>query len=134
MGEKVVKIGLIPLDERPVNTRYPRLLAEIFGAEVLMPPENILSHYRQPANSDALLKWLDTYAPDCDILIAGCETLGYSGLITSRTSDEHAVTILNRLEALRHLKARHPSLRIFGFTVITRIPHYNSAVEEPDYW
>lgn len=129
-----MKIGLIPLDERPVNTRYPRLLAEIFGAEVLMPPENILSHYRQPANSDALLKWLDTYAPDCDILIAGCETLGYSGLITSRTSDEHAVTILNRLEALRHLKARQPSLRIFGFTVITRIPHYNSAVEEPDYW
>ena len=130
----MVKIGLIPLDERPVNVRYPRLLAEIFGADVLLPPETILSHYRLPANSDGLLEWLNTHAPNCDILIAGCETLGYGGLITSRTSDEHAATILTRLEALRRLRGNHPSLCIFGFTVITRIPHYNGAVEEPAYW
>lgn len=129
-----MKICLIPLDERPVNTRYPHLLAEIFGADVLLPPKEILSNYRLPANNDALLDWLNMHAPECDILIAGCETLGYGGLITSRTGDEPAATILNRLEALRRLRANHPSLRIFGFTVITRIPHYNSAVEEPDYW
>jgi hypothetical protein len=110
------------------------MLAEIFGADVLLPPEEILSNYRLPADRDALLDWLNSRAPECDLLIAGCETLGYGGLITSRTSDESASIILNRLEALRRLKAQHPAMRIFGFTVITRIPHYNSAVEEPDYW
>jgi hypothetical protein len=129
-----VKICLIPLDERPVNTRYPSLLAEIHGAEPILPPESILSNYRLPAKSDELLDWLKIYAPQCDVLIAGCETLGYGGLITSRTSDESAVTILNRLESLRQLRADHPSLRIFGFNIITRIPHYNNAVEEPEYW
>ncbi len=129
-----MKICLIPLDERPVNTRYPRLLAEIAGVEVTLPPTNILSDYRVPAKSDALIQWLNAHAADCDVLIAGCETLGYGGLITSRTSHEPAATIFARLETLRGLKTRQPALRIFGFNLITRIPHYNSAVEEPDYW
>jgi len=129
-----LKICLIPLDERPVNTRYPRMLAEIAGAEVLLPPAELLSDYRQPARSEALIDWLQTHAPGCDVLIAGCETLGYGGLITSRTSHEPAAAILARLETLRSIKASQPNLRIFGFNVITRIPAYNSAVEEPDYW
>jgi hypothetical protein len=134
MGENILKVGLIPLDERPVNTRYPRLLAEIAGAEVILPPGDFLSDYRVPARSDALMDWLNAHAPGCDVLIAGCETLGYGGLIPSRTSHEPAATILARLETLRGLKILQPTLNIFGFNLITRIPHYNSAVEEPGYW
>jgi hypothetical protein len=134
MGAIHLKICLIPLDERPVNTRYPRLLAEIAGAEVLLPPADLLSNYRQPASSESLIDWLNAHAPGCDVLIAGCETLGYGGLITSRTSNESAATILTRLDTLRGLRANQPNLRIYGFNVITRIPGYNSAVEEPDYW
>lgn len=129
-----MRIGLIPLDERPVNTRYPRFLAEIAGAELVLPPANVLSDFRMPAKSDALIEWLQAEAPKCDVLIVGCETLGYGGLITSRTSDESVATIAARLETIRHLRSQHPGLRILGFNVITRIPHYNSAVEEPDYW
>ncbi len=129
-----MRIGLIPLDERPVNTRYPRFLAEIAGAELVLPPSDILSDYRIPAKSDALIEWLQTEASKCDVLIVGCETLGYGGLITSRTSDESVAAIAARIETIRHLKLHHPAMRILGFNVITRIPHYNSAVEEPDYW
>jgi hypothetical protein len=134
MGEVDMRIGLIPLDERPVNTRYPRFLAEIAGAELVLPPAAILSDFRMPAKSDALIEWLQTEAPKCDVLIVGCETLGYGGLITSRTSDESVAVITARLETIRQLRVQHPALRILGFNVITRIPHYNSAVEEPDYW
>ncbi len=129
-----MKIGLIPLDERPVNTRYPRFLAEIAGAELILPPNEILSDFRTPANSDALIKWLKAEAHQWNMLIVGCETLGYGGLITSRTSDESVSTVVSRVEIIRDLKAQYPSLRILGFNIITRIPHYNSAVEEPDYW
>lgn len=129
-----MKIALIPLDERPVNTRYPRMLAEIAGAELLMPPKHILSDFRTPANTTALIEWLMDVGVSCDTVIVGCETYGYGGLITSRISDESAVTILNRLETLRVLKERNPDLRLFGFNLITRISRHDDAMEEPLYW
>lgn len=129
-----MRIGLIPLDERPVNTRYPRCLAEIAGVELAMPSVDILSDFRRPATSAALIEWLQTEAQHCDVFIVGCETLGYGGLIPSRTSHESVATITARLETIHQLRWQYPDLRIFGFNVITRIPHYNSAIEEPDYW
>lgn len=129
-----MRIGLIPLDERPVNIRYPQFLAEIAGIELILPPTDILSNFRMPAKSDALVNWLKAESPTCDLLIIGCETLGYGGLIASRTSQESVATIAARLEVIPELRSQYPALRILGFNVITRIPHYNSAGEEPDYW
>jgi hypothetical protein len=110
------------------------MLAEIAGMEISLPPLEMLSNYRAPAHSDRLIDWLDAQASKCDVLIAGCETLGYGGLIASRISHETTATITARLETLRHIKVRHPELCILGFNLITRIPAYNSAVEEPLYW
>lgn len=129
-----MKICFIPLDERPANTRYPRMLAAIAGVELILPPDDLLSRYRVAAPSDKLLGWLTEQAASCDMLIVNCELLGYGGLIASRISSETAAQVIGRLDVLRMLKARHPQLRIFGFSVITRIPGYNSATEEPEYW
>ena len=52
-------IGLIPLDERPVNTRYPEMIAQIGGATLHLPPREMLSVYHQPARCDDLLRWLE---------------------------------------------------------------------------
>lgn len=127
-------IGLIPLDERPVNTRYPEMIAQIGGATLHLPPREILSAYRQPARCDELLRWLEETAPGLDALIVSFQTLGYGGLIASRTSHELISTILARLETLVKLKPRHPGIPIIGFDLIMRISNANSAVEEPDYW
>ncbi len=127
-------IGYVPLDERPVNTRYPQMLAEIAGIELLLPPREILSEWRTPAQTDALVEWLDEYGGACDVLAVSCEMLGYGSLIQSRISHEPAGTILRRLEVLRRLKAGKPELRILGFSLITRISRANDAGEEPEYW
>ena len=61
-------IGLIPLDERPVNTRYPEMIAQIGGATMHLPPTgNCSALYRQPARCDDLLRWLEEYCtpPRC---------------------------------------------------------------------
>lgn len=129
-----MKICFLPLDERPANTRYPRMLAQIAGVEITLPPAELLSDYRNAAPCDELLAWLTQQAAASDMLIVNCELLGYGGLIASRISSESAAVVVQRLEVLRTLKARHKRLRIFGFSVITRIPGYNSATEEPDYW
>lgn len=127
-------IGLIPLDERPVNTRYPKMIAQIAGATLHLPPREVLSAYRQPAHSDDLLIWLEDTAPRLDALIVSFQTLGYGGLIASRISHEPASAILTRLESLGKVKQQCPNLPILGFDLIMRISNANSAVEEPDYW
>jgi hypothetical protein len=127
-------IGLIPLDERPVNTRYPEMIAQIGGATLHLPPREMLSVYRQPGHCDDLLRWLEETAPRLDALIVSFQTMGYGGLIASRTSQEPASSILARLESLGNIKQRLPDLPILGFDLIMRISNANSAVEEPEYW
>jgi hypothetical protein len=134
MGESSMNIGLIPLDERPVNTRYPVLLTHGTDITVHIPPLEILSKQRIPADSDALLRWLDDIAGSLDALIVSVEMLGYGGLIASRITNEPADVIIARLAHLRRIREKHPKLTIYGFNVITRISRHNDNTEEPEYW
>lgn len=129
-----MKIGLLPLDERPVNTRYPQAVAQIAGAQALLPPYNQLSHFRQPAHCAALIAWLEEVSPQLEALIVSLEMLGYGGLIASRTTDEPAAIVLERLNALNQLRMRFPALPVIGFNLILRVSNADSAVEEPLYW
>ena len=129
-----MKIGLIPLDERPVNTRYPRMIGAIAGIDVLQPPRAMLSRFRQPANCAALSEWLREGAADLDALVVSIEMLVHGGLVPSRISDDSTAALLGRLELLREIKAANPALRIYGFNLITRISKNPDSVEEPSYW
>jgi hypothetical protein len=129
-----MNIVVLPLDERPVNTRYPRMIVEIAGATVTIPPLALLSARRQAADSTALAAWLQEQVATCDVLIVSIEMLGYGGLIASRTTQDTTLDIMQRLAVLRDIKAPHPNLRIYAFNVITRISNANDAVEEPLYW
>lgn len=129
-----MQIGVIPLDERPVNTRFPAQIAQIAGAQVVVPPADLLSHHRQAAPADALAVWLRTAAPTLDALIVSVEMLGCGGLIASRIGHEPTAQVLQRLELLREVRQAYPALTLYGFNVITRIPAYDHAFEEPDYW
>ncbi len=127
-----MKVALLPLDERPVNTRYPRMIAAMAGAELILPDR--LSSYRTPADPAALIDWLRASVGGIDALIVSLEMLGCGGLIASRLSAEPASQIAARLDVLRQIKHAQPTLKIYAFNVITRIPNYNDAVEEPAYW
>lgn len=129
-----MRIGLLPLDERPVNTRYPAMIAQIAGAELVLPPSSLLSYRRQPANCGELMAWLQAEAPRLDALVVSLEMLGYGGLIASRTTDDPAVAIANRLEVLRAIKQAKPELMIYAFDLITRISRSDDNFEEPLYW
>ncbi len=129
-----MRIGLIPLDERPVNTRYPAMIAQIAGIELVQPPLDMLSALRKPAQTDTLAAWLREQAADLDVLIVSIEMLGFGGLIASRITDEPSNEILERLSVLREIKRDYPSLSIYGFDLITRISRSDSSFEEPLYW
>lgn len=92
-----ITLALVPLDERPVNTRYPQMLGAIGGAKVLLPPLDVRGLKRVPADINAIAAWLEASANTADAAIVSCEYLGFGNLIASRITDNSAADILARL-------------------------------------
>jgi hypothetical protein len=110
------------------------MIARIAGVELALPPPELLSALRRPADLQALGAWLRAEAPACDALIVCIEMLGAGGLIASRTTNDSPAEVLGRLEVLREIKRAHPSMPLLGFNVITRISNADDNIEEPLYW
>ena len=130
----MLRLACLPLDDRPVNYDYPHELAAMAGFEIELPRREWLGNpWRSSRHSD-LVDWLEEAAARSDALLVALDTLGYGGLIPSRTSSESAEQVLERLSIMKKLKARQPGLLILAFNVILRISRANSAEEEKPYW
>jgi len=129
-----MRVGFVPLDERPVNSRYPRMLAEMAGIQIELPPPELLSRFRQPGDCAGIADWLRQRSASWDALVVSLETLVYGGLVPSRIGGESLATVVQRLSILREIKAQQPELRVYGFSLITRISKNRASVEEPAYW
>ncbi|BDI28062.1 hypothetical protein CCAX7_001130 [Capsulimonas corticalis] len=131
MNTNSLRIALAPLDERPVNTRYPQMLGQIAGAEVLLPPSEALGLQREPADLPVITQWLRDTAPTTSGAIVSCDYLGYGNLINARISQDSAAAVLGRLSILEEIGARIP---VHAFSLITRVANADNCVEEPLYW
>ncbi len=127
------QIALIPLDERPVNTRYPEMLAAIGGADLLLPPRDIWGHQRIPANLTRVMEWLQNLVERGEVqsVVASCDYLGYGNLINARISEDTATDVLGRLSLLERVGAKVP---VHAFSLITRVSNADDNIEEPLYW
>ena len=127
------RVVVLPLDDRPVNYDYPRYLGRAAGLEILLPPREWLGNpWRNSRHAD-LVDWLGQAAPGADALVVAIDTLGYGGLIPSRTSAETAEQVLARLEILCRLHAARPGQPILASSVLMRINRSNSGEEEKPY-
>jgi hypothetical protein len=133
-GGAVTRLACLPLDDRPVNYDYPHYLADIVGLEIDLPPREALGNPWRSSRHADLESWLENAAREADALLVAVDTLGYGGLIPSRTSNESAERVLERLSLLKRLKTAQPSLIILAYSVILRISRADSAEEEKDYW
>ena len=124
-----MNIALVPLDERPVNTRYPQMLGAIGGANVLLPPEGVRGSGRTRADLAAVQSWLREAGRSADGVVASAEYLLYGNLINSRISSESAADVLPRLSVLEQI-----GKPVYAFSLITRVSNADDAVEEPGYW
>ena len=127
-----MKIALLPLDERPANTRYPMQVAAIAGATLVLPPRDALPDLRVPASRDDLTLWLRNEAAHCDGIVASIDLLGYGGLIASRISHDAIEEVLQWIAPLTELRSANRPM--FAFNVIQRISNADDATEEPAYW
>ncbi len=127
-----LRVALVPLDERPVNTRYPQMLGAIAGADVLLPPAEVLGKQKTPSDRDAVANWLAEAARTADAAIVSAEFLLYGNLINSRISQDSALDVLPRLKPVEAIGASGKPVYLFG--LITRVSNADDCVEEPDYW
>jgi len=129
-----MKIGILPLDERPCNFKFPQYVAKIAGVELRLPPKEILSKKRTPADLKGIDGWLEEEASKLDSLIISIDMLTYGGLIASRTSQISTEEAIGRLNKIRDIRQRHKNLAIYAFNIIMRTSNSNNNEEEKEYW
>lgn len=127
-------IAFLPLDERPVNIGLPAGIAAIAGAELALPPTDLLPELRQPGDADALGRWLEGAAAEADAVVASIDMLCYGGLIAARTTADSTLTALTRLEVLRRIRANYPALPLSAVSLVMRASDSYNPQEEPHYW
>jgi hypothetical protein len=129
------RICFIPLDSRPVCYDLPRRLAQVARLELCVPSPKLLGspgvNLKAPADFKALDRWAKNHLFENDPVIAALDTIAYGGLIPSRLGDETVDEVQDRLDRFFD---RVKATALFGFSSILRIPNYNFAEEEPDYW
>ena len=130
----MTRLACLPLDDRPVNYDTPRCLAEMAGFEIDLPLREALGNPWRPSRHADLCTWLESAARRADALLVALDTLGYGGLVPSRTSIESAEQVLERLSVLKRLKVARPGLIILAYSVILRVSRADSAEEEKEYW
>ncbi|MER3466556.1 MAG: hypothetical protein C4340_05410, partial [Armatimonadota bacterium] len=103
------RLAVVPLDSRPPTAQMPVLLADIVGAEVVVPPLELLGKFTTPGSVDKVSAWLLDQCDDgVDAAIVSADMLAYGGLIASREPTVIAEQALRRLETLRALRKKHP--------------------------
>jgi hypothetical protein len=127
-----MRIALLPLDERPVNTRLPADVAAIAGARLTLPDAGLLPSMRIPGKAGPLGEWL--LDQDIDAAVVSVEMLVHGGLIPSRTTGDDTLTVLDRLNVLRGLRRSRPGLPISAVSLVTRASDSYHGDEEPAYW
>jgi len=131
-------IALLPLDDRPCNTRFPAQIAAIGADALTLPPREALGRFNQAGDFLALKEWLENL-PDVSALIVSIDMLAYGGLVASRKTATDLETALERLEILRDWRKARPDVPVYAFNVLMRlavtmdsdaaVPHYYNVMK-----
>src|SRR5437867_11009148 len=79
------RIILIPLDNRPASGQFAQMIGDIDGAQVQMPPYQLLGRFTSPGNPDAILAWLKSQdMSDVSSIIVSADMILYGGLNAAR--------------------------------------------------
>jgi hypothetical protein len=114
-------IALIPLDDRPCNTRFPVEITRIAGGEILLPPPELLGWFTRPARCEDIANWLRSLPSSLDALVTSVDMLAYGGLVAARTTATSLDTARARLSVLREWRRAHPHVPVYAFNVIRRL-------------
>lgn len=133
---RVHRVLYVPLDDRPCNVIHVQLLARMVDYELLIPPTELLGHFTQPGDADAIAQWLLREAADApvDCAVLSLDMLAYGGLVASRSPEVRTETALERLRLLGDLRTRLPESAIFAFNAIMRLSITATSDATAGHW
>lgn len=130
-----MKILYLPLDERPCNYDYPRMICQISdNVEILLPDIKILSNKKKAASFEEIWEWMDNNGKCCDVAVLSVEMLVYGGLLPSRIHNMPESLCIQKVKYIAEWKQKYPNVKILASNLIMRTPSYNSKEEEPEYY
>ncbi len=112
------RVALLPLDDRPLNTKLVRLLGRMVDYEITLPPAEIIGHFDEPGDSEALVQWLQTVAPETDTVLVSLDMLAYGGYVASRQPHVRTDAALQRLDLLSRLRETAPDHTVYALATI----------------
>jgi hypothetical protein len=113
------RVGLVPIDERPVNLSDVVALGSLSGGEVVTPPRHRLGHGDAEGDADGIAEWLDSLdLTKITSLVVSTDMLAYGGLPASRRPDATVEKALARMKAIERLRVRATSIPIYAFTTL----------------
>lgn len=128
-----MKIGFIPIDNRPVCYSLPEITAKIDSdIELFLPERKWLGDLTKYADTEKLFEWLKNLPP-LDAIIVPLDTVAYGGLISSRRCPDSFEKIKKRVEDLKEI-LKNNGAKIYAFSSIMRISNNNINEEEKEYW
>ncbi|MGQ5262879.1 DUF4127 family protein [Micromonospora sp. ZYX-F-536] len=125
-------VALVPLDDRPVNTYAPQMTAASAGAQVQLPPRDLLGRFFTPGDGAAIARWLGS-TDAVDGYVISVSMLAYGGLIASRTAAPTLAAALENLAAIRNLRATRPDAVIEVHDTIQRLAITSTGTELDTY-
>lgn len=128
------KIVYIPLDNRPVCLEYVKQTIDATGYELIVPPEKLLADNEHNGNPRALWSWLNKAVQDADAAVLATDSLIYGGLVASRTHQDSANDLIDKIKDFEALRTNHPNLKVYGFSTIMRTPRQSFGKVEPSYY
>lgn len=128
-----MKIGFVPIDNRPVCYSLPEMCAAIDAdIEFFIPEREWLGDLTRYADRDKIFEWLKIL-PQLDAIIISLDTVAYGGLIPSRRCTDSFEEIKQRVQLLSQiLESKHA--KVYAFSSIMRISNNNINEEEKEYW
>lgn len=128
-----MKIGFVPIDNRPVCYTLPLQIASIDDdIEIYLPEREWLGDLNKYANVEKIFDWLSNL-PELDAIVVSLDTVAYGGLISSRRCLDTFEQIKSRIEKLKNILSAKKA-KIYAFSSIMRISNNNINEEEKEYW
>lgn len=128
-----MKIGFIPIDNRPVCYTLPEQIAAIDDSiEFFMPERKWLGDLTKYSDTEKIFEWLECL-PELDAFVISLDTIAYGGLISSRRCPDTFEQIKARIDRLKKILLKK-NAKIYAFSSIMRISNNNINEEEKKYW
>ena len=130
------KILFIPHDDRPVSCQQTAEIARETGAEIVMPPIELLGLDGSDEHPAQLWNWFKENAQSARAAVIASDSLLYGGLIPSRKHEFSQEQLAAFVENFKTIREENPEMKLYVFASLMRTPSSGTEgdIEEPDYY